>query len=79
MMTFIALFSHTVTVTESLLKDMVSHSLVVQIWSNKDKCSNRARSDKAKAFKLPADKSGNSHISEHLIRQSDLYVTKYFV
>jgi len=56
--------SHTVTVTESLLKDMVNHLLVVQFWDNKEKCSNRARSDKAKAFKLPSDKPGNGHISE---------------
>jgi len=57
-------FSHTVTVTESLLKDMVSHSVVIQFWDNKEKCSNHARSDKSKAFRLPADKPGNSHISE---------------
>jgi len=43
---------------------MVSHALTVQFWDNKEKCSNRSRSDKAKAFKLPADKSGNGHTSE---------------
>jgi len=43
---------------------MVSHSVVIQFWDNKEKCSNRARSDKSKAFRLPADKPGNSHISE---------------
>jgi len=55
--------SHTVTVTESLLKDMVSHTLVVRFWDSKEKCSNRARSDKPKAFRLPHDKPGNSCIS----------------
>ena len=50
------------TVTESMLKDMVNHSLVVQFWDNKEKCSSRARSDKSKAFKLPHDKPGINSI-----------------
>ena len=41
---------------------MVVHSLVVQFWENKDKCSSRARSDKAKAFKLPLDIPGYNHM-----------------
>jgi len=55
-----AFSSHTVTVTESMLKDMVDHSLVVQFWDNKEKCSNLARSDKPKTFKMPHDKPGNN-------------------
>jgi len=53
-------FSHTVTVTESLLKDMVSHTLIVRFWDNKEKCSNRARADKPKMFMMPNDEPGKN-------------------
>jgi len=39
---------------------MVSHTLIVRFWDNKEKCSNRARADKPKMFMMPNDEPGKN-------------------
>jgi hypothetical protein len=57
---FMVVYSHSVTVTEAMLRDLVNHSLVLRIWDNKDKVSPRAKFDKPKAFWLAQERPGKS-------------------
>lgn len=50
--------SHSVVVTEDLLKDLFKHTMILRVWDTKDKMSTRARFDRPKAFRLPQPKPG---------------------
>ena len=56
---------HTFKVNKALLLDLYDHTLEVRVWTGKNKLSARARYDRPKAFRLPADNiPKNTHLSE---------------
>lgn len=46
-------FSHTVTMTEELLKKMFTHTVQLRVWDTRDKVGTRAKMDRPRAFKFP--------------------------
>lgn len=42
--------------TEQNVEKLHSHTLELRLWTQKDKCSYRAKFDRPKAFKLPKGK-----------------------
>ncbi|XP_053325533.1 uncharacterized protein CFAP92 [Spea bombifrons] len=63
------LWSHSVElrVTNSAIMKTLNHQMKVKIWDSKDKVSPRARFDKPKAFRVTADRHGDTPDEKRII------------
>lgn len=45
-------FSHSVTVTDLLLKNLTTHEVLLRIWEGKEKVNAKAKTDRPKGFRI---------------------------
>ena len=71
-------YSHTITVTKSMLLDLFGHTLALKVWDTKDRVSPRARFDRPKALRLPMSRGpeeepDDSEVQQLVLKQSNSF------